>query len=545
MTDVIILANGRRQKCTIEADGEHRLIFRKSPFAMKDEIKAMSGARWNPDRRCWSIANNARNMFQLRHLMKEPIDENPYAWFERELDQLVEPVVRPLRDHQIEMIRKSLTFRFQVLAAEMGLGKSLVTIEVWERLAKLYGWTVDDVAEKVWFVGPKSALESVELDCHKWAVKLRPTLMTYERFVIEAQDDTSDPPQAIFFDECSELKTPSTLRAKTAQSLTDSMRNSYGYDACVILMSGTVTAKRPSDIWSQAEITWPGFVREGSLKAFEDRYAIVVKGEDADGNTFMKIDGWKDEEVERIPARLSGLMSVYRKADYVTLPNRTFSVLRCEVTPKIKRIARALVDAAPNVISGLTALRALSSGFQYDEGGESEGGERAMVETKCPKDDLLRGILAEESSRGRMIVGASFQGSVDRVKRICMEAGWDCITIDGRGWSCFTAAGDRVKDHVLDFWANNENKTVLIGNPGSCRFGLTLVEAKTTLVYDQNFSAEHRLQFLDRNYRIGQDEEVRVIDLLHLPVDELILQTLTENKRLEDLSLGLLSESLQ
>ena len=50
---------------------------------------------------------------------------------------------------------------------------------------------------------------------------------------------------------------------------------------------------------------------------------------------------------------------------------------------------------------------------------------------------------------------------------------------------------------------------------------------------------------MDRNYRMGQTEEVRVIDLIHLPVDGLVLETLTENKRLEDLSLGRIREQLK
>jgi hypothetical protein len=527
----------------IEADGDSRLIFRKSPFALKGEIKAMAGSRWNPERKCWSVANNARNMFQLRHMMKEPTDENPYAWFERPLEPLADPVTRPLKDHQIEMIQKFLTYRYQLFAADAGLGKSLTAIEIWERLASQYGWDADAVREKVWFIGPKSALESVELDIYKWKVALKPTLMTYERFVIDSEgSDTT--PQLIFFDECSGLKTPGTLRVRTAQRVTDDIRSKYGTDGGVLLMSGTVTAKLPSDIWAQAEITWPGFLREGSLQAFQNRYAVMERGEDADGNTFSKIADWKDDEVARIPARLEGLMSIYRKSDYLSLPPRTFHRVTCEPTARMKRIAKAILEAAPNVISGLTALRALSSGFQYDEGPDNDNGERAMVETKCPKDDELVKILKEDETRGRTIVFAAFQGSIDRVKRICQAEGWDIVQIDGRGWNCYRCDGEPVQDHILDFWANNPRKTVLVGNPASCRFGLTLIEATTVTYFDSSFSAEHRLQSMDRIYRIGQTEPVRVIDLLHLPVDHLVLDTLMENRRLEELSLGSLLEVL-
>lgn len=544
MTDLVLRSRGKRYPVTIEQEQSGKLIFRRSPFSMKDEIKAMKGSRWDPTRRCWSVANHPRNHFQINAMMVEPDDPKPYAWFERDLLDL-DVVERPIREHQIEMIRKALTYRYQIFAADMGLGKTLIAIEVMERLARQYGWD-NDCRDQCWFVGPKSALESVDLDMHKWGVNLVPRTLTYERFVIDHAEYLDSPPQLIFFDESSNLKTPSSRRASAAQKMTDRVREVHGTDGGVVLLSGTTVSKRPSDIWSQAEITWPGFLREGSIRAFEDRYATVVLGEDSDGNKFRKIDGWKDHEVSRLSNRLDGLMSVYLKKDWLNLPERTFVRRVCEVQPRTKRVAKALVDAAPNTISGLTALRALSSGFQYNEDGDAgEQGERAIVETVCPKDDVLREIIDEEQTRGRMIVFASFQGSIDRVKRICHEQGWDTIVVDGRGWNCYDKDNVRVKQHILDYWANNPNPTVFVGNPASCRFGLTLVEAKTTVVFDQNFSAEHRLQSLDRNYRIGQTDPVRVIDLLHLPVDELILDTLVENKRLEDLSLGLLLENLE
>jgi SNF2 family DNA or RNA helicase len=550
MTDVSLRAKGKRHACKIEISvNGSRLNFKRAPFAMKDEIKAMKGARWHPDARHWSVANHPRNHFQIKAMMVEPENPNPYEWFERELE-LITDFERPLQEQQIDMVSKALFYRYQIFAAEMGLGKTLTAIEIMERLNDIYGWeqsSPEGFGENVWFVGPKSALESVQLDLHKWACPYDPTLKTYERMVIDFRNNDENIPQCLFLDECSGLKNPTSHRAKAAQGIADAIREKHGTDGCVILLSGTPTAKRPSDIWSQAEIAWPGFLREGSLKAFEARYAIITHEEDMDGVRYPVLHGWKDEEVERIPARLDGLMTVYRKDDYLNLPERTFEIRNCPPEPRTIRVAKALVDSAPNVITGLTWLRQLSSGFQYDKDGVDDKitGERALVETYCPKDDAFCDILHEESTRGRMIAFASFQGSIDRVKRLCQDEGWDVITVDGRGWNCYDHENNRIKQHILDFWANNENPTVFVGNPQSCRFGLTLVEAVTAVVYDQNFSAECRLQSLDRNYRIGQTLPVRVIDLIHLPVDQVVLSTLTENKRLEDLSLGLLLESLE
>ena len=783
--ECVLRSNGKRYPVVLEQD-KTKIYFRKSPFALKSEIKCMKGSRWNPDQRMWTVKRHPRNLFQLRAMMVEPTDENPYEWFERPLVEL-EATSRPLKPHQIEMIAKAMTYRYQLFAADMGCisgdavvhvnragrgfkttlrelhnklsaaedhggkrgqntwdssiptmvrslkgetlglnqcmkslykgekpvvrvtldngksvvctpdhpicvgfdqyveaqslsvgdtvltngrltdkdgyirlqgppytdhhryttggvyehilvaektvgrkilvdehvhhlngvkhdnrpenlqvmpaadharthsdtkrlhldtakckfvpepakvvsvedagvidvydlvmadphrnfvadsvvvhncGKTLTAIEIMERMVKEYGW-LPECPDKIWFVGPKSALESVELDMVKWSTDVRPRMMTYERFMLDYEKLPT--PQVIFFDESTSLKNPNSLRARAAQEVTDNIRAEFGTDGMVIALSGSPTAKRPSDIWSQAEITWPGFLREGSIKAFEERYANVVEKQDLDGNRFRVIESWNEHEVDKLPARLKGLMTVYRKSEILNLPERHFVTRHHEPSARIKRIAKQLVEMAPNAITALTWCRALSSGFQYKEDEASENGDRPMVETKCPKDDTLREILDEEESRGRMICFASFQGSIDRVRRICLERGWDVITIDGRGWNCYSSDGSRLKDDALTFWANNPKRTVVVGNPASCRFGLTLVEAKTIVYFDQNFSAEHRLQSMDRNYRIGQDSEVRVIDLLHLPIDELILETLQNNQKMEHLSLGILMERL-
>ena len=456
-------SQGKRYRCTITQDAD-KLYF-KTPFALKGEIKAMKGSRWNKEQKIWTAKRCPRNLFQLRAMMVEPVDENPYAWFERPLIELPDPD-RPLADQQIDMLRRALTYHYQIIAADMGLGKSLFAMELVER-----------VGGKWIIVGPRSALESIEADRVKWDSMDQAQLMTYERFRIDKDEILKDVPVGIVFDECTALKTPSAITTRAAMEVTDKIREVHGMNGFVIAMSGTTVAKHPTDIWAQAEVVWPGFLREGTFKAFEARYAIVTMQEDLDGNKFPVREGWKEHEVAKLPARLDGLMTTYFKDDWLDLPKRHFQVRQLPVSPRLKRVGQAICDAAPNTITALTSLRALSSGFQYKETDEgTTNGERSMVETKCPKDDALREILAEEETRGRMIAFAGFQGSIDRVKRICFAEDWDVITIDGRGWLCWGSDGRQYKDKVLDFWANNPKRTVLVGNPASCRFGLTLTK---------------------------------------------------------------------
>lgn len=157
------------------------------------------------------------------------------------------------------------------------------------------------------------------------------------------------------------------------------------------------------------EIAWPGFLKEGSPKALEQRLAFMVEQELPDA-TIKKRIGWKDDsnkcdicghfadspihsndpdvrtdsshkfepsvnEVAYMYERLKGLVTIKHKRDVLTLPDRIYEIDRCEVTSSTKRAAKMLVEAAPNTMTGITWLRELSDGFLYKEVKDGE--------TKC------------------------------------------------------------------------------------------------------------------------------------------------------------------
>ncbi|MCI0562329.1 MAG: DEAD/DEAH box helicase, partial [Nitrososphaera sp.] len=528
---------------------ESRIWFDKQTFnkLLNDEIKAMRGYRWHgydePPIKKWSIENHARNVFQLQALA----GNNPYAWFERPLEELTaSDFNRPeyeihgvaINGAQIDMVNRALTYHYQIWAAEQGLGKSLAAIEVMERSGK----------EEWWFIGPKSALASVEQEMLKWGVSgdIRLTTMTYEGLISKMRYDFEGlvAPDGIFFDESDNLKTYTAHRAIAAQAIADLIREQHGFDGYVILLSGTPSAKHPTDLWSQCEIAWPGFLREGNYNAFQMRYAIMAEQTNPDGTTFIKRIGWKEDEVAALPNRYNGLMTVYRKADWLKLPSKRYKTIRLEPSNKVLRVAKALTNIADCTMTALTWLRALSSGFQYTntcvgdqpcsvcEGtgtyefaidgqtcpgcnglGKTKKYERETKMVSTPKDQALREILDQHEANGRLVVAASFQGSIDRILKICKERGWAVACVDGRGWRCYDSMGNIIKNGApqseeqatLEHWRTNLGKTAFVGNPGSCRYGLTLTLAYTLVFYDNSFSAVHRLQMEDRIHRQSMD----------------------------------------
>ncbi len=610
-----------------------RIEFVKSPFALKNEIKAMAGSRWHgyiegDMRKIWSVADCPRNRFQLGYLQ----GENVYEWFDRVLVR--REYERPLMPHQRDMADAALTYHFQPCAAEMGVGKTLSAQEVMERSG----------AGHWYWIGPKTSLPNIRREFRKW--NMDPTIcvemMTYEALVRKVDDwkDGEELPRGVIFDESSKLKTSTSQRSKGAQRLADMIRSEYGFDGYVILMSGTPSPKSPIDWWSQAEIAWPGFLREGSQKTLEQRLAFMADKQ-FDAGVFKKRIGWKDDdrkcavcgeteiegpheldgitdpddyhkfassknEVAFMYERLSGLVLIKHKKDCLALPEKRYRKIICKPTASTLRVAQAIAASAPNAVTGMTLLRELSDGFQYREikdgktkcphcpescgtvhewfdpededrtfraidmldetlvsrlekrevdcprcggSGDVDRMKRITREVPCPKTKALKELLEENEEVGRIVIFAGFTGSVDRVTGICRKDGWDVVRCDGRGFQVTTHEGEIITDiDPLDYWADlKENPRIaFVAHPESGGMSLTLVEARTAVYWSNSFKPEYRAQSEDRIHRKGMDENLgcTIVDLVHLPTDERVLEVIRDNRRLELMTMGDFSDAL-
>ncbi len=544
-----------------------RIEFLKSPFSLKDEIKAMKGSRWlgydeDEPRKIWSVEDCQRNRFQLAFLMGEDV----YEWFDRDLiehdfsDTKLNGVMAALMAHQEHMANSGLTYHYQLWAAEMGTGKTLSAQKVIEKgTAKLW-----------WWIGPKSSLPNMKREFKKWGFTgyfgpeagapdegLRVIAMTYEECVrrMDEYKPGDEIPEGVIVDESSRCKGATSQRTRAVQMLADLIREFHGFDGYVIEMSGTPSPKTPVDWWAQAEIAWPGFLREGSPKALEQRLAYMADKE-YDSGVFKKRTGWRDDEhkchicgdtelegpheldgdvdpddyhpfqksvneVALMYERLNGLVIVKHKKDCLTLPDKRYRKVICKPSSSVLRVAQALMQAAPNTITGLTWLRELSDGFQYKDvkdgklpcnqcpeenkgkikewfhPGDDSRTYRAVdmledevvgkLETRlidcpkckgtcqmdkivretrevpCPKEKALKADLEKCEETGRIVVFAGFTGSVDRIKSVCLKEDWVVVRCDGRGFEATIREDKEIKviasggDDCLALWADRTN----------------------------------------------------------------------------------------
>lgn len=386
-----------------------RIEFLKSPFALKDEIKAMQGARWHgflegDNRKIWSVEDSYRNRFQIEYLS----GGDPYEWFDRDIINHEYPKFGSegfgyydLMSQQKLMADTGLTYHYQIWGAEMGVGKTLAAIAVMVMSGKK-DW---------WWVGPKSSLYGIRQEFDKWGLPkdIISHMTSYEGMMqILREWKSGDPaPIGVIFDESQRLKTPNAQRTQAAQKLADAIRREHGKEGFVILMTGTPSPKSPGDWWAPCEIAWPGFVKEGSRDAFEKRMGFFRLRDDLAGHSFNTRVAWRDDsdrcdecglylreghhmlsdgeiieedtsfdvhtwkqsenEVAGLYERLEGLVTIVHKKDCLELPDKIYKEIICEPSPSILRVASALTRTAPNVITGLTHLRELSDGFQYRE----------------------------------------------------------------------------------------------------------------------------------------------------------------------------------
>jgi hypothetical protein len=610
---------------TIErADG--RILFIKSPFSLKDEIKAMKGSKWhgfeeeNP-RKIWSVEDCQRNNFQLSLMCGEDV----FAWFDRDLVR--HEYQRPLMPHQMDLTDSGLTYHYQLWAAEMGTGKTLSAQELIERSG------VQD-----WFwIGPKTSLPNVKREFRIWkfpAEQFDIQYFTYEGLVrvIDEWPEGQLPPHGLICDESSRLKNYSSQRSRAVQRLADMIREKWGLEhGYVVEMSGTPSPKTPVDWWSQCEIAWPGFLREGSAKAMEARLAFMVdqKFETA---AFKKRVGWKDDEskcatcgesredgtheldgltdpaeyhpftpskneVAYLYERLKGLVVIKHKKDCLNLPDKRYRQIVCKPSASTLRVAKALVEAAPNAVTGMTLLRELSDGFQYREvkdgktrcthctdgtvtiwldpedpgrsypgtdllpdevvdrlvqqsaacpvcGGTKEVDKivRTTREVACPKDAALRMLLDECEETGRIVVFAGFTGSVDRVVKLVKKEGWSAVRCDQGSFQVLPHNDSPVTEEPLDYWADREvnPRVAFVANPESGGMSLTLTESRMAVYWSNSWKPEYRVQSEDRIHRISMDlnKGCTIVDLIHLPSDRRVLEVIRANRKLELMTMG-------
>lgn len=273
-------------------------------------------------------------------------------------------------------------------------------------------------------------------------------------------------------------------------------------------------------------------------------------------------------EVELFSKRLKGISVRFLLDECVALPAPIIEVKQLPIDPVVQKYAKVIKTSGNQPVVILNDLMQLSAGFYYKmmahqtetivcslcegelvdpEGitctrcngsGISPRMIRKAVEVPCPKDDLLKELLEECEESGRMVVFASFQGAVDRIKRICEEQEWKTIIVDGRGWiSEFGSDVNALKEFNANILDRTCDKIVFIANPGSGGMGFSLAAASTIMYWSLSFNNEDLLQSIKRCTTLVMKKGCRVVFAEQLSCDRLVREANEKKTNLQTITL--------
>lgn len=196
---------------------------------------------------------------------------------------------------------------------------------------------------------------------------------------------------------------------------------------------------------------------------------------------------------------------------------------------------------------------------ECDGAGEIDIKRKLAARVPCPKDDVLEELIQEHEDVGRLPTYCGFTGSVDRAVDVFLKNKWHVVRCDKRGW-CGLAPegakplpsdGKKLYD-VLRYGTAEFQRTAFVAQASSGAHGLNFDNAPTIVNYSRDFQGENALQGDERNMRgkIVQTlkkfnrTKVVVVDIVHLPSDEQVLETLRKKKRWQSMTLGDISAYL-
>ncbi|MCB5270563.1 MAG: DEAD/DEAH box helicase [Candidatus Cloacimonetes bacterium] len=324
------------------------------------------------------------------------------------------------------------------------------------------------------------------------------------------------------------------------------------------ILSGTITLGSPLDLYMPFTVLHPTILNTNFWR-FKSRYCVTSEYNKHAVVGFKNLDDLK--------RHIDPYIAVFKRDDCLDLPDRTF-IRRyywpsCEQT----RIYNNIVEEGVVELQGrsiplemsvlrINKLLQVMSGFfifpiQRDDTAcnDCEFLEKCLDEDiypwqkKCawfgtdqvkgiqkpkreyytfssnPKLEALEEIL-EEIGTEKVIIWAYYQKELEDIQALLLKRGMG-----------YVLAGTPDCDLVFN---TDPSKQVFLGQ-SSQGIAITLNAAKYMVYYSRSLKLEDRLQSLDRNYRIGQEEKVVVYDLVcPVSLEFTVLKMLDEKKDIKE-----------
>ena len=529
-------------------------------YEHKDFIKNnIQGRKW--DGRRWLAPDTIHNELLLAHILGKSLYP-PHAEPTHAESTHAEPInlkyaesilAVDFFEHQKTLTEFALKTRTVLIGAEPRTGKTNIALAV--------GLILNEPI--LWFA-PKQPILDLEVKYRHLPV----------HFISYSEADKFYPLvskyKVVVLDELHNLKTEDSKRSEVFNNLYEDMYKAHGkHNFYIIGLTGTPTPLNPLDLWNQAEIILPGFIRFKDQNTMRDYVAETqlidtengqpLNGREPIGRAVIQIVDFIEERVAEVASALSPMMRCVRKADVFNLPPVEVEYIQLEADSTLQRNARILRRSCETVSKLTQALRRLSDGViyldSYDEVKDRKN--REIRQLANPKKNWIRDTYVPEvlqSETGRGLVFAGFVGSVEGVALTIAEATQnlfppvEVIRVNGLGWFKVTSGRNKKLNneeikYILsqfdrsrtDEWDNK--KYFMVGHPKSLATGLELSAVDHLVWYSGVDDGEAFAQAKERPYSFNRGQTVLKMSFLCLlPSDKIIYERLEKKESLQSIT---------
>jgi SNF2 family DNA or RNA helicase len=442
-----------------------------------------------------------------------------------------------LMQHQQEALDFLADKRSAGVFFEMGLGKTVVTLEHLSRLPRS--------ALPALIVCPLSVVSVWEKEVDKFGYDFRVQKLTgtnaqrleklskaadiyvinYEGMRLLRAELEKKNFQTVILDESHRIKERGSQQTQAALSL--AANATYR-----LALTGTPVTKSPEDIWTQMH-----FIQPGSLENF---WAFRAKHIDFK-NIMVRMPGglksvrkaFRFKNLNQLEERVHTHCIRRTKAECLDLPDKIYKTLYCELgasqAKAYHEVKHSLATEIENNLVTMTSaasaiqkMQQICQGFIYNEAKDGiwfkENGKLGILK------DLLQDIGEDKA-----IVFGWYKADVELLKAELSKT-HTVFFYDGNA--------DK-RGEIVDAFQKHEGQAIFLAQIETAKEGITLTSAGHVIYYGNSWSYGTRMQSEDRAHRVGQNRNVIYYDLVCSGcVDEKVLQVLRDKGMMADAVLG-------
>ena len=426
-----------------------------------------------------------------------------------------------LLPHQEKAVEKLKGIKVGALFMEQGTGKTITAATLCDmRISKgkvdrilwlcpcsvkenlkveLEKQCTDDFLEKVIICGIETLSSSIRAN-----IRLLELVTTYRVFLV--------------VDESLLIKNFQAIRSRNIQRLADKCQYK-------LILNGTPVSKNEADLFGQF------YILDWRILGYKSYYSFAHNHVVYDDDIKTKEVGMKNTDY--LAKKIEPYTFQVLKKDCVKLPNKTYTYRYFELTDEQNRmydyafeeLMEKVSEFKPETVYRLfTALQDITSGFKVVvNGNHIESSDMFAIPYDNPR---VRKLLSTVYDDRKQIIFCKYTKEIDDICNVLSDR-------YGNDNVCRMDGTLSLKRRDVEIQKFKDYGMFLVANRTCAGFGLNLQFCSTVIYYNNDWDLATRLQSEDRVHRIGQTEQVEIIDMCaENTIDETIAKCLGRKENL-------------